>query len=225
MRERINAYFKIVFLTGAILLFLSFFLDWYVFQVYDSNNEIIASWSYNIIFEWSTDFPQGITTNEDNRPVNLNAPLVIVLLFGMMLILAVYVVLFKSITSSRKTSQKRYSFPLLSLLILNGFYIVGFPIMYLFPNELYFPVLTIQNVELHTTVDYSISFGYILQLCGFVLVVPYVLFYYFAAVELERLEHKPEVRIEKYVKSIQEPLDLDKFIAEEEYERLGGVHD
>lgn len=208
-----------------MLLFLSLFLDWYTFQIYDINHEIIASWSYNIFFEWSTDFPRGITTNENNRPANLNIPLIINLLFAVMIILTVYVVLFKTLSPSRKTSLKGYSYLLLFLLVLNGFYIVVFPIMYLFPNKLYFPILIIQDNELNSTIDYSISFGYILQLCGFVLIIPYVLYYYYAAVEFERLEQKPEEKIKKYIKRIQEPLDLDKFIAEEEYEKQGGAYD
>jgi len=222
---KIRFYFRMVFLVGVMLLFLSLFLDWYTFQVYDVNHEIIASWSYNIFFEWSTDFPRGITTNENNRPVNLNVPLFINLLFAVMMILTVYVVLFKTISPSRKTSLKGYSYPLLFLLVLNGFYTVVFPIIYLFPNKLYFPVLVIQDSELNTTIDYSISFGYILQLCGFVLIVPYVLYYYYATVEFERLELMPEVRIKKYIECIQEPLDLDKFIAEEEYEKPGDIYD
>jgi hypothetical protein len=213
------------FLAGVMLLFLSLFLDWYTFQVYDINHEIITSWSYNIFFEWSTDFPRGITTNENNRPPDLNIPLFINLLFAVMIILTVYVVLFKTISPSRKTSLKGYSYPLLFLLALNGFYIVVFPIMYLFPNELYFPVLIIQDSEFNIITDYTISFGYGLQLCGFILIVPYILYYYYAAVEFERLEQKPEVRIKKYIESIQEPLDLDKFIAEEEYEKREGAYD
>ena len=37
--------------------------------------------------------------------------------------------------------------------------------------------------------------------------------------ELEKLDHKPQIQIEKIIKLVQQPLDLDKYIAEEEIRR------
>lgn len=209
-------YSKLGFLAGAILLFISLFLEWYTFQVFDETGTLIASWTYTIFFEWDTPFLAGNPTNEGYRPLDLDVPLIITILFIIVLIAAVFVLLLKDIDStSSATELRRYSYIPLFLVILTTFYIVVFPIMYLLPNELYFPVLTNIDSELNYSLSYSISFGYILQLCGFVLIFSYALYYYITVAELEKRDNTPHVQIEKIITHVQEKLDLDKYIAEE----------
>ena len=214
---RTLSYPKLALLMGVIILFISLFLEWYSFQVVDINNEVIASWSYNLFFEWTTNFPEGATVNEEYRPLNLNVPFYITILFIIMLVLSVGVIIIRDINLSKNTTSIRYySYIFAFLLILTFFYIVLFPSIYLYPNELYYPVLTNIDTELNIVTYYSVGIGYILQLCGFVLIFPYSLYYILSATAFERNRHIPEIQIEKIILEIQEPLDLDEFIAEEE---------
>ena len=214
---RALSYPKLALLAGVILLFVSLFLEWYSFQVVDINNELIASWSYNIFFEWTTEFPQGVGVNEDLRPLNLNVPFYINILCIIMLILSVGVITIRDINVSKNTANTRYySYIFAFLLVLTFFYVVLFPSIYLYTNELYYPVLTNVDTDLNITTYYSVGIGYILQLCGFVLIFPYSLYYIFSATALERNRQIPEIQIEKIIQEIQEPLDIDEFIAKEE---------
>ena len=211
------SYHRLALLAGVTLLFVSLFLEWYSFQVVDTNNELIVSWSYNLFFEWTTDFPTGATVNEDYRPLNLNVPFYINILFIVILILAVGVGTIQDINVSKNSSNTRYySYIFAFLLVLTFFYVVLFPIIYLYPNELYYPVLTNVDIDLNTITYYSIGIGYILQLFGFVLIFPYSLYYLLTITALERSRQIPEIQIEKIIQDIQEPIDLDEFIAEEE---------
>jgi hypothetical protein len=213
-------YSKIAFFAGALLLFISLFLEWYTFQVFDETRTLIASWKYNLLFEWDTPFSSGNSTNEMYHPLNLEVPLVITILFIGTLLASMFAVLFKDTSSpSSPTSLRKYSYMPLSLVIITIFYIVGFPIMYLLPNELYFPGLTNSDTDLEYTFSYSISLGYILQLCGFVLIFSYSLYYYTTITALEKSESKPHVQIDRIIHHVQERLDLDKYIAEEENRR------
>ncbi|GAG60441.1 unnamed protein product, partial [marine sediment metagenome] len=72
------------------------------------------------------------------------------------------------------------------------------------------------DIDLNTITYYSIGIGYILQLFGFVLIFPYSLYYLLTITALERSRQIPEIQIEKIIQKIQEPIDLDEFIAEEE---------
>lgn len=210
-------YSKIGFLAGTVLLFISLFLEWYTFQVFDETSTLIASWSYTIFFEWDTPFSSGNPANEGYRPLNLGVPLVITILFIIVLIAAVFAVLLKDIGSTPSaTALRKYSYLPLFLVILTTFYIIIFPIMYLLPNELYFPGLTNIDSELNYSFSYSISVGYILQLCGFVLIFSYAVYYYITVAELEKRDKTPQIQIDKIIRHVQEPLDLDKFIAEEQ---------
>ena len=53
MKNKIITSFKTLFFIGLILLFFSFFLDWYSFQIYDSTG-LVVSWNYNLFVDWST---------------------------------------------------------------------------------------------------------------------------------------------------------------------------
>ena len=214
--SKIIIYSKLGFLAGAVLLFISLFLEWYKFQVFDETGTLIASWTYNIFFEWITPFSSGNPTNEGYRPLNLGVPLVITIMFIIILLAAVFVVLLKDIGSTPSTiTLRKYSYLPLFLVILTVFYIVIFPIMYLLPNELYFPGLTNIDPELNYSFSYTISFGYILQLCGFVLIFSHALYYYITIAELEKRNNSPQIQIDNIIHHVQEKLNLDKYIAEE----------
>ena len=215
-QSKTTIYSKIAFLAGTVLLFISLFLEWYKFQVFDETSTLIATWTYSIFLEWETPFSSGNPTNEGYRPLNLEVPLAITVLFLIVLIAAVFVVLLKDIGSTSSSSTlRRFSYLPLFLVILTMFYIVVFPIMYLLPNELYFPGLTNIDSKSNYSFSYSISFGYILQLCGFVLIFSYALYYYITVAGLEKRDNTPQIQIDNIIHQVQENLNLDKYIAEE----------
>jgi hypothetical protein len=204
---------KLLFLGGVSLLFISLFLDWYSYQVYDVNNVLIASWDYNIFLEWSTKLA---LKGEDYKPVNLKIPLIISALLVGLLIMSIYITIFRDLEESLKLNElRKFAFILLFLLILVLFYIIVFPVMYLFPNRLYFPNLLNYDSFLELSFSYSISIGYILQLVGFILIFPYSAYYYLTINKFEKKEQSFDVQTEQIIQSIQEKLDLDKLLAEE----------
>jgi len=214
---KIGSYPKLALLGGLTLLFISLFMEWYSFQVGDINNEIIASWSYNLFIEWTTDFPSGVTINEDYKPPNLRIPLIIEILFVAVLILVAIVVLIGNIGDTNNFKFRGYySYSFVFLLVLTMFYIVIFPAVYLYSNQLYFPVLTNIDTDLNNTFYYSIGIGYILHLFGFILIFPYSLYFIVTSNSIERNRFKPEIQIEELIQNVQESLDLDEIIAEEE---------
>ncbi|MFX0167304.1 MAG: hypothetical protein ACFFAG_08465 [Promethearchaeota archaeon] len=214
---RTLSYPKLMLLAGLIVLFVSLFLEWYSFQVVDINNELIASWSYNLFSEWTTDFPSGVSINEDYRPLNLGVPFYINVLFIITLVLSVGVVVIQgAMETENSTNTGYFTYIFVSLLAFTFFYVVLFPSIYLYPNKLYYPVVTQIDNELNITIHYSGGVGYFLQLFGFVLIFPYSLNYILTATALERSHHLPEIQIEKIIQEIQEPVDIDEYIAEEE---------
>ncbi len=216
MKTETTFYFKIIFLIGIIFLFVSLFLEWYQIDIFDLNNVLISSWNYTIFFEWKTEFLSGIFFNDIYRPVNLEVPMILNIIFIIVLMVSVYILLFKEINLSENILlQKRLSFIFLFLLTLTVYYIVVFPIMYLFPHNLYFPFITNFDLELQITQFHMIGSGYILQLVGFVMIFPYALHYSLVANELAKKDQIPEIRINQYIKHTQTPLDIDKYIAEE----------
>ncbi len=192
-------------------------MEWYSYQIFTLENELVVSWKYNIFFEWSTSLFPSTPFNEALRPKNLVIPLVINVLLFVSIILSGYVVLFKNVEKVESLDKfTPYSYILGLLLVLNLFYIVIFPVMYLLPQGLYFPFL--QIVDFDSTFIYILtcSQGYIIQSIAFPLIFPYIIFYFKTISTFQQKEKIPETIITKIIEKAQEPIDLDKLIAQEE---------
>lgn len=216
MKTSLPFYFKIIFLAGVTVLFVSLFVDWYAFQVLESGI-LTVSWGYNILFGWSTEFPPGITINDNFRPQDLGISPVIHFLFIAVLLFTLFTIFFKDLEQADDLlSLKKFSLGFICLIALLLFYIVIFPIAYLLPNGLYFPSLIDNDLDLAMMFSYSISYGYILQLVGFLLIFPYSMHYFLTISQFEKQENTPERKIASYIEKVQEHVDFDKYIAEEE---------
>jgi hypothetical protein len=108
-----------------------------------------------------------------------------------------------------------YAYILIFLLTLNLYFIFVFPILYLIPNELYFPFLLIKDKELNVTYYYAIGPGYLLQIVGFILIFPYSLFYYKTVFKFKLEKGSSETLIADLMQRIRYPIDLDELIAKE----------
>jgi len=217
MSIRIIGGFKLSFLIGLILLFLSPFMEWYSYQIFTLEYELVVSWKFNIFLEWSTSLFPSTPFNEVLRPENLAIPLVINILLFVSIILSGYVVLFKNVEKIESLQKfSLYSYILGSVLVLNLFYIVIFPVMYLLPQGLYFPFLQIVDYDSTFIYILTCSQGYILQSIAFPLIFPYIIFYFKTISTFQQKEKTPETIITKIIEKAQEPIDIDKLIAQEE---------
>jgi len=217
MEKKVKTKFRVFYLIGLLLQLSSFFLDWYYFQVYTNDKRLISYWSYNIIFEWSSLFSDNHTFNQSVRPENLSVPIEMSIISVIAIMLSGYSILFKDPETTEEL-EKLYPYAYLNffVLCLNLYYIVVFPIMFLFPNKLYFPFLLVKDPETKLIYSYGIGPGYILQIIAFMLIFPYALFYYQTINTFRLKKHSAEIFVEKYIQQIQEPLDVDKLIAKEE---------
>jgi len=217
MSIRIIGGFKLSFLIGLILLFLSPFMEWYSYQIFTLEYELVVSWKFNIFLEWSTSLFPSTPFNEVLRPENLAIPLVINILLFVSIIVSGYVVLFKNVEKIESLQKfSLYSYILGSVLVLNLFYIVIFPVMYLLPQGLYFPFLQIVDYDSTFIYILTCSQGYILQSIAFPLIFPYIIFYFKTISTFQQKEKTPETIITKIIEKAQEPIDIDKLIAQEE---------
>ena len=175
----------------------------------------MASWHYNPFIGWYTPLPRE-SFNDLVEPQPIEISLLIHLIFGGILIGAVYGVSFKdleSVDESRKA--KKFAFVNLFLLVLNGFYVAVFPLMYFIPNGFLFPFAIKTDIDLSFTYHYSVGIGYLLQVIGFIACFPYSAFYYQTIMRFEMDARSPQKVIQDYIEDVKEPLDLDRYIAEE----------
>ncbi|MFX1377899.1 MAG: hypothetical protein ACFFA4_02300 [Promethearchaeota archaeon] len=212
--------FRIIYLIGLTLLFFSLFLEWYSYQIYNFDSELLVSWSYYFFYGWATPFTEASPLNEGMKPVNATIPFVINALLLIALLTSGYIVIFKNVEKAKviKTYNK-YGYANGFILLLLAFYLIICPLMYLIPNELYYPLLNIRNYDSEVIIWYSIGPSYVLQIISFPLIFPYSIFYFKTISNFIQRERNPEKQMHKIIQDSQELIDLDQYIAEEELDQ------
>ena len=158
MSDKTCKHFRILYVLGLLLSFVSLFLEWYIYQVYDSHHSLKSYWSYNPITGWSTVFSKNSTVNNALKPHTFHIPITVTVLYFIMLVVSAYTVIFQ----------------------------------------------------------YSIGPGYCAQIFGFIFVFPYALFYYFTVTGFRSQKDSAKNAVAQYVKAVQDPVDMDKLIANEQ---------
>ena len=219
MSINIKSGYKIIFSIGLIFSFASVFLDWYYLQGVLDSGATIMSWVYNALFGWSTPFTEGNLFNESYKPQNATMPIVIVIVLIVTVFLSAYSALFHDLEKGDNLPKvKSFSFITLSLIVLIGFFVLIFPLFFLLPNDLYYPFMVYYDSELGLTLYYSLGPGYWFQVISFGCTFPYALFNQSVISNFEKVQCAPAEVIQSYIESSKEQFDLDKLIAQEEFE-------
>ncbi|MFX0073265.1 MAG: hypothetical protein ACFFAO_19470, partial [Candidatus Hermodarchaeota archaeon] len=193
MYNRITQNFRIIYFVGLILLFFSLFLEWYSFQIYDFENNLLVSWSYNLFNGWITPFSGSSPLNEALKPENVSIPFIVNILLIIVLTASGYIVILKNVDqASDIKSYSKYGYINGFLLLLLAYYIIICPLMYLVPNELYYPLLIIRNYDAGLIKYYTIGPSYILQIISFPLIFPYSVFYFKTISKFVQQKRTPE---------------------------------
>jgi len=217
MSDKTCRHFRILYMLGLLLSFVSLFLEWYIYQVYDSHQTLRSYWSYNPITGWSTVFSENSTINNTLKPQTFNIPITLTILYIIMLAVSAYTVIFRDVEQQEELEKLTInSYVNIFLLMLMLYYIFAFPVFYLVPNDLYFPFLYVKDKEANMVYQYSIGPGYCVQIFGFICVFPYALFYYFTVNGFRSQESSAKNAVAQYVKTVQDPVDMDKLIAREQ---------
>jgi len=113
-----------------------------------------------------------------------------------------------------------YAYINISLLMLIGFMVIIFPCFYLLQNELLFPaVIVIEDLSGYT-LYYAIGIGYYLHIISFIMVFPYVIFYYQSISKFNIDQNSFSDRVKEILARENEGLDIDKYITEEEIRKM-----
>lgn len=200
-------WFKGLFLIGLVSFFLSFFVEWYSFKMF-SETELIASWQFHLFEGWIS------TLNDSLRPNQIEIPIFINVIIIILIVLTGYTVFFMSIENAIELERYTiYAYIMGTLLILVFCYISLFPLWYLIPNDLFYPLVHVTESGVITT--YSVGLGYILQLISFPLLFPYSIFYISTILRFGQEDNSTDLKVSKLLEHFQEPIDLERFIANE----------
>jgi hypothetical protein len=134
-----------------------------------------------------------------------------------MIALSAYTVLLRDVEQYQEIEKLSiHAYANMFLLLLMAYYIVGFPVFHLIPHDLYFPFLNVKDKDAGLIYKYSIGPGYVLNLFGFICITPYTMFYYTTVMSFSTRKQSGDQVITSYIQKVQDPIDLDKLIANEQ---------
>ncbi len=208
--------FKITFIIGIIISFFSLFLEYYSYKGFDETGNLILSWNFSFIFNWTTNLEET-GYNDVLRPSDLGIPVEIYIIFILLLVISVFIILFKDILNSKEINKLQpYMYVLFALVLFLGFFIFIIPTFYLISNDLLFPIITYPNEEIGITYIYSVNYGYLFLFLSFIFIFPYVAFYFYTIQNYEIANNDSDKKLNEFLVKENEPFDIDKFIAEED---------
>ena len=158
--------FKVLFAIGSLLLLISCFLEWYSLQCFDLDLKKESIFSYLPLFGMSLVKNQtgvnDIFTSNTFMPPYLQYIFIGIIVFS----------LFSFGVLNATSNQRIFSTFSAVLLLLNLYYLIIFPSLFLLPNDLYIPFLRLTEPNLNIRLTYSFGLGYYFQVLGFLLNFP-----------------------------------------------------
>jgi hypothetical protein len=83
-------------------------------------------------------------------------------------------------------------------------------------------MITITHYDAGIVYSYMVGGGYLFQVIAFSFNFPYVIFYAATLLTFSKQNRTPEIIIREKLEQIQEPLDLDRLIAQEKTHETEG---
>lgn len=162
--------FKVLFIIGSFLLVISCFLEWYSFQYFDLDLNSESIFSYFPLFGMSL-VKNQTGVNDIFTPNTFMPPYLQYIFIGIIVFS-----LFSFGVLNATSNQRIFSTFSSAVLLLNVYYLIIFPSIYLLQNDLYFPFLRLTEPNLNIRLTYSFGLGYYFQVLGFLLTFPLTLY-------------------------------------------------
>lgn len=213
----IKTLFKGLYFVGCGMAFLGLFFDFYAFQGVHHAEGVVVAWNYNLFAGWTSSMPATNLFNFQYRPAGFALPVIIPILLLCAAIGSLFSLVLRGLDSTENLrSLMPYGYIHAFLLLLVGFYAIAFPLFFLVPNGLHFPVLTLTEEGTGVVFLYSVGLGYLMEVAGFLLIFPYITFYIHTIRSYELTGRDPTERIiADALKKSQKPLDIGQELAQE----------
>jgi heme/copper-type cytochrome/quinol oxidase subunit 1 len=217
LQVTIKSVFKALFIIGCGFAFIGIFFDFYSLHGTHPTEGLVVHWNYNLFTEWTTPITDTTGFNSHYYPGTFDISLILHVLFLGTVIISLFCIILKGLNYSKDLSKRTiYAYIHFFLLLLIGFYVFIFPLFFLVPRGIPFPLALINDNETGITLFYTIGAGYILELFAFVCVFAYVIFYIqtIRNYEIDETDISETIITEKVSQSLK-PIDLEQQIAQE----------
>jgi hypothetical protein len=203
--------YRILFILGGILVFMSCFIGWYYVKVVNEEGQLVLECSYHLFLGWNVVdhiYPGALSElYPKTRPMSNE----FLFFYIGIIVVSVYAALFKGSTKSKKPQKSKYTaYFLLTAIILVLVMISYFSFGIIFKDEMHVPALMINDQSYEIVLHQSIGMGFILHLIAFLFMFPLTWFHFRMNAQFEIIKEDQVSQSDSKV-----TLNLDQLIAEE----------
>lgn len=214
----LKVYFKFICVIGICLSAISLFFEWYSFQVFSWEGDLVALWEFNLFSGWHTPFSPDNWFNSAYEPDFLPIPLIIHIIYLSLMLISLFSIISINLNDPKKlTKSKKYSYVYLSSILISGYYICIVPVYFFIIPRYFFPYLTFTDPEF-VVIEYGVAVGYWFQCFAFACMFPYMFYFAVITMQFERAPEPFEKKLNSILKKVLIPIDFHQLIAEERLE-------
>jgi len=203
--------YRLIFILGGIIAFLSCFIEWYSVEIINDEGQIVLDCTYNLYMGWKIVdriYPGALEMLYPKSP-----PMAIEFLFFYLgiIIISIYVALFKCSPKLQNPQKSKYAtYFLLISIIMSLVLIIYFCFGIVFEYGMHMPVLVINDQSYEVIIHQNIGIGFVLNLISFIFLFPLAWFQFRMNAQFEMVKHDQKAEIDTKIN-----LNLDRLIAEE----------
>lgn len=214
----LKIYFKFICVIGIGFSAVSLFFEWYTFQVFSWEGDLLALWEFDLFSGWQTPFSPDDWFNTAYEPGFLPIPIIIQIIYLILMVISLFTLLLFNLDDSNKLKKRRkFSYLYLSSILISVYYICVVPIYFFILSQLYFPYLTFTDPEF-IVINYGAGIGYWLQCVAFICIFPYMFYFAMITMQFEQAPEPFEKKLNAILKKVLIPIDFHQLIAEERVE-------
>jgi hypothetical protein len=203
--------YRIMFILGGFIAFISCFIEWYYVEVINEEGQIVLDCSYNLYMGWK--IVDRIYLGALGMFYPKSPPMAIEFLFFYLgiIVISIYIALFKGSPKLQNPQKSKYTAHfLLSSIIMSLVLISYFCFGIVFEYGMHIPVLVINDQSYEVIIHQNIGIGFVLNLVSFIFLFPLAWFQFRMNAQFEMVKDDQKSEFDAIIN-----LNLDRLIAEE----------
>ncbi len=209
--NRIIRIYRLMFILGGLITFISCFIEWYHIEVLNELGEVVLECSYHLFLGWKVVDRIAPGALTEFYPQSSPMSIEFVFFYLGILVISVYISLFKGSPKLQNPQKSRYTaYFLLTTTILTLIMILYFSFGMVSSDGLHVPALVIYDQSYEVVIYQYIGIGFVLHITSFIFLFPLAWFQFRLNAQFELTKDNQKIGSDNII-----DLNLDQLIAEE----------
>jgi hypothetical protein len=200
-----------MFILGGVITFISCFIEWYHIELFNEMGQVVLECSYDLFLGWKVVDKIAPGALAEFYPQSSPITIEFVFFYLGILVISVYIALFKGSPKLQNPQKSRYTaYFLLITSIMALIMTLYFSFGMVSSNKLHVPALVINDQTYEVVIYQYIGIGFVLHIISFIFLFPLAWFQFRLNAQFELAKDNQKIMRENII-----DLNLDQLIAEE----------